>query len=213
MIFEIPKEKISELVIRQIDLLFLMSKNDNTILEIGVEHALNRCEYAFLRTKDKYYTKKGEPYFNPYHSGQYCIFLYYLSNAIFIKHPQKRVLADKVYYLNKALNACDLFYEVELPDIFMLDHPVGSVMGRATYGDYFSFSQHCTVGNNKGIYPRIGKNVQMMSGAKILGNCVIGDNVIISANTYIKDQNIPPNSIVFGSPKELIIKDKRQYDK
>ena len=80
----------------------------------------------------------------------------------------------------------------------MLDHPVGSVLGRAQYGEFFSFSQNCTVGNNKGIYPVIGKNVGMLSGSKILGKCEIGDNVIVAANTYIKDQSVPPYSLVFG---------------
>jgi serine O-acetyltransferase len=38
-------------------------------------------------------------------------------------------LADRIYYLNKALNGLDLFYEVEMPDVFYLDHPVGTVIG------------------------------------------------------------------------------------
>lgn len=51
------------------------------------------------------------------------------------------------------MNGCDLYHEVNLPHYFTLDHPVGSVMGRAEYGEGFSFGQNCTVGNNKGIYP------------------------------------------------------------
>ena len=46
---------------------------------------------------------------------------------------------DKIYYLNRLLNSVDLFYKVTLPDIFMLDHPLGSVIGRGTFGNYFSF--------------------------------------------------------------------------
>ncbi len=59
------------------------------------------------------------------------------------------------------MNACDLFYEVDLPEIFMLDHPLGSVMGRAKFGNYFAFSQNCTVGNNNNIFPEIGEYVTM----------------------------------------------------
>lgn len=95
-----------------------------------------------------------------------------------------------------------------MPAVFYLDHPVGSVLGRAAYGELFSFSQNCTVGNNKGIYPTIGRNVRMMSGAKILGNCHIGDNVMFSANAYIKDVDIPSCSLVFGSDRNLVIKRK-----
>jgi serine O-acetyltransferase len=119
------------------------------------------------------------------------------------------LLMDKCYYLNKALNACDLFYEVELPSIFMIDHPVGSVMGRAKYSDYFSFGQNCTVGNNHGIYPVIGDHVKMCASSMILGNCIIGNNVIIGATACVKDENIPDNSLVFGNSPNLIIKPRK----
>ena len=95
-----------------------------------------------------------------------------------------------------------------MPSIFFLDHPVGSVLGRAKYSERFSFSQNCTVGNNKGIYPTFGQNVKMMAGSKVLGNSRIGNNVIISANSYIKDFDIPSYSLVFGISPNLVIKIK-----
>ena len=107
------------------------------------------------------------------------------------------------------LNGCDLFYEVELPDFFILDHPVGSVMARAQYGEGFLFRHNCTVGNNHGIYPIIGKNVELCANASILGNCHIGDNVTIGAYACVKDQDVPDNSIVFGQSPNLIIKTKK----
>ena len=104
------------------------------------------------------------------------------------------------------LHSADLYYEVELPQVFRLDHPVGSVMGRAKYGNNFFFCQGCTVGNNKGVYPVIGENVSMLSGSKILGKCDIGDNVTLSANSYVKDTDVPANTVVFGSSPKLIFK-------
>lgn len=106
------------------------------------------------------------------------------------------------------MNACDLYHEVELPSFFKLDHPVGSVMGRAKYGNGFSFTQNCTVGNNKGIYPIIGENVRMCANASIIGKCVIGNNVTIGANSGVKDEDIPDNSLVFGQSPHLIIKQR-----
>jgi serine O-acetyltransferase len=132
--------------------------------------------------------------------------LYFLSNSIFSNTPNARTLADRVYFLNKALNCLDLFYEVKMPGIFFVEHPVGSVMGRASYGDYFMFMQNCTVGHNKGIHPVIGRNVCMMAGSKILGKCTIGDNVIVSANACVKDENIPSCSLVFGTSPDLVLK-------
>jgi serine O-acetyltransferase len=96
---------------------------------------------------------------------------------------------------------------VELPESFFFEHPLGMVLGRAKYGDEFFAMQGCTVGGNKMKYPEIGKNVKMYSNSKILGKAIIGDNVLIAANTYIKGESIPSNSIVFGQSPNLIIKD------
>ena len=161
---------------------------------------MHRSFYCFKNTKNKYYGDLGEIKFSPWHSGQWCIFLYYLSNCLSSQHSDT---ASKVYYLNKMLNNVDLYHEVELPIVFSLDHPLGSVLGRAIYGNYFSFSQGCTVGNNKGIYPTIGTNVRMLSNSKIIGRSKIGDNAVISANCYIKDIDVPSDTIVFGQSPNL----------
>lgn len=175
-------------------------------LTISILNTLEKIETNFAYNKNKYYSKEGKIFFNPFHSGQYSIFLYYLSNDLWKQN--KSFLADKVYYLNKILHSVDMYYEIELPDIFVLDHPVGSVLGRAEYSDYFSFAQNCTVGNNKGIYPTFEEKVSLLSGSKVIGNSKIESNVIISANSYIKDTNIPKNSIVFGQSPNLTIKGK-----
>lgn len=206
MITSVPQEQIIENLFRQLNLFGVTLDEQNVILRIkgGVFARVERC---FKQTPNKYYSKDGEIYFNPYHSGQYCIFLYFLSNEVWKKGNS--LLADKIYFLNKMLNACDMFYEVELPDFFMLDHPVGSVMGRAKYSNGLSFAQNCSVGNNNGIYPVLGSHVRMCANSSILGNCHIGDNVTIGAYACVKDQDVPANSIVFGQSPNLIIKPKK----
>ncbi|MDT8375579.1 MAG: hypothetical protein RQ867_02445 [Mariprofundaceae bacterium] len=211
MRLEMPVSDIEALVARQLGTLFVFDpQHEGPLLKRAVAIALQRSECCFseTRVRSKYYVRDGEIYFNPFHSGQYAIFLYFLSNTIYREVSGSSTLSDRVYYLNKVLNGLDLFYEIEMPDAFFLDHPVGAVLGRAKYGEGFSFSQGCTVGNNKGIYPSIGRDVRMMSGSKIVGDCEIGDHVIIAANTYIKDANIPSCSIVFGSSPDLVIKQK-----
>lgn len=209
MKLEVSRPGLVELVARQLGNLFQFEPNlEVERLANGVDQALERCEVCFGRTPNKYYRREGDVYFSPWHSGQYSIFLYFLSHAIAKGGGQAASLADRTYYLNKALNGLDLFHQVEMPAVFFLDHPVGSVLGRAVYGECFSFAQHCTVGNNHGRYPTIGRHVTMMSGSKILGNCTIGDYVILSANAYIKDIAVPSYSIVFGSGREAVIKAK-----
>ena len=102
-----------------------------------------------------------------------------------------------------------MFYQIELPEYFSLDHPVGTVIGRGIYSNGFEFSQNCTVGNNKGVYPHLGKNFCMCANTTILGNCHVGDNVTLGAGALVKDQDIPSNSLVFGQSPNLIIKTKK----
>ena len=206
MIVSPSQETLEKLIKHQIQSLFLLDKSESNILMYSLPEALAKTRNCFSFSKNKYYRKDSQVFFSVYHSGQYCIFLYFLARQVFLDSPELRTLADKIYFLNKALNGLDLYYEVDMPKVFHLDHPVGSVMGRASYGENFTFAQLCTVGNNKGIFPKIGENVQMLSGSKILGRCKIGNNVIISANTYIKDEDIPNDSLVFGSSPSLIIK-------
>lgn len=146
-----------------------------------LQTALKRVEKCFKVTRNSYYKSWRGGYFSPYHSGQYSIFLYYLANTIFQSGGDCK-LATKLYYLNKIMNSVDWYYEIQLPEYFGVEHPIGSVMGRAQYTSGFFFFQGCTVGGDKGIepkYPKIGENVILYSNATVLGNVTIGNNVVV----------------------------------
>ena len=119
---------------------------------------------------------------------------------------------DKVYYLNKIMNSVEWYWGISLPKHFWAEHPIGSVLGRAIYGDYFFIYQGCTVGGNRKLdelfYPIIGHHVLMYAGASVIGMSKIGDYVIIAANTHIVNQDIPSCCIVFGKSPDIIIKKK-----
>lgn len=51
--------------------------------------------------------------------------------------------------------------------------------------------------------PKIGNNVEINSGARIIGNIVIGDDVIIAPNAVVT-QDIPSHSIVGGVPAKIL---------
>lgn len=51
--------------------------------------------------------------------------------------------------------------------------------------------------------PVLGDNVVVCTGAKILGNVKIGDNVIIAANAVVT-KDVPSNAIVGGIPAKVI---------
>jgi serine O-acetyltransferase len=204
MQIEGSRERLEELIFKQLEF-FLITTDEVELIGNTIGGTLEDLERSFNHCSNKYYRKNDEAFFNPLHSAQYCIFLYKLSRSVFEKTGETAA-ADKIYCLNKMLNSCDLFYGTKLPNIFFTDHPLGAVLGKADYGERFSFRQGCTVGNNKGKYPRIGSDVKMWSNSKILGDCEIGNNVIVSSGSYIKDQNVPSNSIVFGASPNLVFK-------
>lgn len=47
------------------------------------------------------------------------------------------------------------------------------------------------------IVPVIGNNVQISTGAKVLGNIVIGDDVIVGANAVVIN-DVPSGTVVGG---------------
>jgi len=209
---EISHNFLVSLIIKQLDsLFFFYPSQEKETLKASIDIALDRTSYCFSHSNSRfhhYHRESGERFFNPLNSDHYAIFLYYLANSIFMNYPEAGTLADRVFYLNKALNGLDLYYEVMMPEIFFAVHPVGSVIGIAEYADFFLFSQNCTVGANKDICPKIGQNVQMMPGSAIVGNCTVEDNVIISAYSYVKDTDIKACSIVFGMSPNLVIKSR-----
>ncbi len=213
MIFTIPKDVILAQLLMQLKNHFFISKEEESVIESCYDRSLHSCEDNFSHSNNKYFIHdNGDCIFNPYHSIQYMIFLYYLSHDIF-KNTYSRLLCDKIYYLNKIFHSVDLFYAIDLPEYFGAEHPVGTVMGRAKYSNGFFFYQGCTVGGTRDkdgtlFYPTIGENCHMFCNSSILGNCHIGNNVNIGAGCIVKNQDIPNNSTVFGESPNLIIKSK-----
>jgi len=165
-----------------------------------VDTALERVGHCFSRIHIKGFQEAGQTRFNHRHTDQYALFLYYLSNSAYRTADGAHPIAEKAYALNKALHAIDAFYEVALPDIMLFSHPVGTVLGRANYSDYFCCYHGCTVGANlENDYPSIGRGVVMYGGSKVIGDTQIGDNTFISNGTILIDQrSLAPSSVIFG---------------
>lgn len=211
----ISKGQIIENLCRQIDSFFSCSNDERMLLNEYIDKALERIGVCFQGVDNKYFkNESGGVKFNPFHSVQYMTFLYTIANELY-RNGVSSALSDKLYYLNKVMNGLDMFYAIELPEVWSAEHPVGSVLGRAKYGDGFFFYQGCTVGGNRGKdgvlqYPVIGKNVRMYANSSLIGKCNVGDNVILGAGALVKDTDIPSNSIVFGQSPNLIIKENKR---
>lgn len=80
----------------------------------------------------------------------------------------------------------------------------------STIGDYCTIFNDVTIGQSysfkyKGA-PKIGNNVVIFTGAKIIGNITIGNNVIIGANSVVI-RDVPDNCVVAGIPAKVISKE------
>lgn len=87
-----------------------------------------------------------------------------------------------------------------------LPHPFGVVIGRGVIiGENCKFYQCVTIGSkleDGQNYPVLGNNVTVYANSVIVGDVVIGDNVIIGASTLIT-KSIPSNSVAFGNPVRI----------
>jgi len=182
----LKRDNITSYLLRQIENIFpdgVVLPRPETSRVIGT--ALERLEHCFRHIQSRYYSSAGAVQFNHLNSDQYAAFLYLVSRVAYESGFIE--LAERSFYLNKALNGLDLFYAVRMPDIFLLVHPVGTVIGNGEFSDYLVIYQNVTIGSDKdGIYPAfMGENV-LYSGCSVIGKVTLGKNCIVGANAFIR---------------------------
>lgn len=191
-------DSILECVLRRGASFFKFSELEEEQISASLPRSLSRLEACLAGNSGKYYgVVQGEVHFDVLNTDHFCTFLYFLANEMHLRNPASQA-QTKLSYLNKILHGIDLFHFIELPSVFKLGHPVGTVLGRASYGENLSITQGVTVGNNCGKYPVIGDHVTIHPGAMILGNCNIGPRVRIGAGSFVLDTDIPSDSLVVG---------------
>lgn len=139
-------------------------------------------------------------YVNFLHGDQYATYLYFLSNESYAEGYEP--LYAKSALLNKSLHGIDLFGHIQMPEIFRLIHPMGSIVGRAQLGNRLVIYQNITIGGKHtedGIdYPVIGNDVYLFSNASVIGKCKIGNGAIVAANSSIVDTEVQEGHMVAG---------------
>lgn len=144
--------------------------------------------------------------FDPLHSTQYSIFLYLLANTVWRRGGSRRV-CTKLFLLNKALNSIDLFYEIEMPDVFFIGHTVGIVLAKATYGSHLVLYQNSTVGKNYGVAPVLDEGVIMFPNTAIIGRCHVRSRTIVAQGASVINKDTPGDCVVFsGESGQLTFK-------
>jgi serine O-acetyltransferase len=115
-----------------------------------------------------------------------------------------------LYILIQIITGIELPCEVPVGRNFIIDHFGGIIIsGFAKFGDNCRIRDGVVVGINRvgeTRAPSIGNNVDIGSGAKLLGPIHIGDNVLIGANAVVLC-DVPDNSIAVGVP--AVVKPRR----
>ena len=139
---------------------------------------------------------------------------YRLARWLYLHHVP--FLPNVVKRLSELLFHCVLPYEAEIGEgLHVGYHGFGIVVHhRARIGDRVFISPTVTIGGRNQEYevPRIGNDVFIAAGARILGNVSIGDGVVIGANAVVV-HSVPPRCIAAGVPARIIREniDVREY--
>lgn len=198
----ISRDQLTEYLVKQLSNFFPDSHTDaRVVLERSLDEALARVNVCINAVK---LWRPDE--FDYLHSSQYATFLYFLSNTIWRNEKNERV-CTKLFYLNKALNGIDCFYEVEMPDIFFIGHSVGIVLAKARYSNYFVVYQNSTVGKNHGVAPVLEEGVIMYPNSAIIGSARIRKDTIVAQGVSVINRDTVGSSMVFqGEAGKLIHK-------
>ena len=162
------------------------------------------------RGKSFFGKMKGLVYLRRYSPGFACVFWFrtnqYLArkNNRFARYFSRRLSVRRIYRFGNDISCWS-----EIGPGFRIVHISDIVIGRkARAGKNLTILNSVTLGEknvSENAMPNIGDNVYIGTGAKLLGDITVGDNVTIGALTFC-NKSIPSNSVVYGNP--MIVKRK-----
>ena len=133
--------------------------------------------------------------------------IYYKTSHYFYK-KKHYLIARYISEKAKKKTGIEIHPGAKIGKGLFIDHGTGVVIGEtAIIGDNVTMFHGVTLGGTgkeKGKrHPTIGNNVFIGSGAKLLGNINIGDNVKIGANAVVL-KDVPSNATVVGIPAKIV---------
>ena len=149
------------------------------------------------------------------YAGLHAVILYRIAH--FLRGVKVPILPRVISQIARALTGIEIHPGAVIGKSFFIDHGTGVVIGEtAVIGDNVTIFQGVTLGGTgkeRGKrHPDIGNNVVIGTGAKVLGNILIGDNSYIGANAVVLN-DVPQNSTVVGVPGRVTKQDGRKIDK
>ncbi|MFM1815612.1 MAG: Serine acetyltransferase [Pseudomonadota bacterium] len=163
-----------------------------------------RADLAAVFDRDPACNRYIEPLL--YFKGFHALVTHRFAHELWISGRQ-----DFSYYLqsqSSRIFAVDIHPAAEIGVGIMFDHGTGIVIGEtARIGDNCSILHEVTLGGTGSVggdrHPKIGDNVMIGAGAKVLGNIHVGDCSRVAAGSVVL-KDVPERSTVAGVPAKVI---------
>ncbi|MEM8718170.1 MAG: serine O-acetyltransferase [Cyanobacteria bacterium P01_G01_bin.39] len=128
--------------------------------------------------------------------------------ASWLWHKQLILLPRFLSHLGRFLTGIEIHPGATIGKGVFIDHGMGVVIGEtAIIGDYCLIYQNVTLGGTGKQtgkrHPTLGENVVVGTGAKVLGNINIGNDVRVGAGSIVLI-DVPDNSTVVGVPGRIV---------
>ena len=139
------------------------------------------------------------------YSGLHAIISYRIAHCLFKLHIP--VLPRLTSQVSRFFTGIEIHPGARIGKGFFIDHGMGVVIGETTIiGDNVTLYQGVTLGGTGKEggkrHPTIGDNVVVSTGAKVLGNITVGNNVNIGANAVVI-RSVPDDCTVVGVPGRI----------
>jgi serine O-acetyltransferase len=126
------------------------------------------------------------------------------------KIPALRIISHVFTWLNVVVFGLESTPRCKIGSGLVIPHSSGIVIGAKAIGRNVTIFQGVTLGARvldmsfkPETRPKIGDNVVIGAGSKVLGNVDVGDYVVIGANSVVLE-DIPDSVVVGGVPAKII---------
>jgi len=163
-----------------------------------------RADLAAVFDRDPACNRYLEPLL--YFKGFHALVAHRFAHALW--HEGRRDFALFLQSQASRTFAVDIHPAARFGQGIMIDHATGFVVGEtAVVGNNCSFLHAVTLGGSGketgNRHPKIGENVLVGAGAKILGNITVGEGSRIAAGSVVL-RNVPPHVTVAGVPAKVV---------
>jgi serine O-acetyltransferase len=130
--------------------------------------------------------------------------LLYRGMSFLNKFTLTKPFAFILHKLNAVLCGCVIGVNARFGKRMIILHSVGITINSAMVaGDDVTLESGVVIGAEKGKSPRIGDRVFFGSGAKVVGDISIGNDVLVGANAVVV-KSVPASVVVGGVPAKVI---------